>query len=358
MEDFTGAVERIVAGLEKKSRILIPRERRIVAYHEMGHALVALAIPGSDPIQKVSIIPRGIGALGYTLQRPTDDRFLMGRHELENRMTVLMGGRAAEMLLGEDISTGAADDLAKATDISRGMVLRFGMDEKLGPVAWDTEQGQFLNQPGVFWQPRRFSDETAHEIDVAVRAHLEGALARAVGILTANRAELDEGAARCLRTRRWGRRNCRRSWQRQRPIDATPAHSLRSRSDFRQHRFARGPGLMHDVPKDLVWLSQLIGDGTPPCAGGVSVVLRECRADPCRDDAPLRLAGMRHGIAHKVDTAALPRGVQHAIGGGLETLCQINPPCRSRAWDKRFSDDDLDLIIGLMERRPKTATSC
>ncbi len=183
MDDFTGAVERIVAGLEKKSRILIPRERRVVAYHEMGHALVALAIPGSDPVQKVSIIPRGIGALGYTLQRPTDDRFLMGRQELEDKMTVLMGGRAAETLLGEDISTGAADDLAKATDIARGMVLRFGMDEKLGPVAWDTEQGQFLNQPGVFWQPRRFSDETAHEIDVAVRAHLDGALGRAVGIL-------------------------------------------------------------------------------------------------------------------------------------------------------------------------------
>jgi cell division protease FtsH len=198
MDDFTGAVERIVAGLEKKSRILIPRERRVVAYHEMGHALVALAIPGSDPIQKVSIIPRGIGALGYTLQRPTDDRFLMGRQELEDKMTVLMGGRAAEMLLGEDISTGAADDLAKATDIARGMVLRFGMDAKLGPVAWDTEQGQFLNQPGVFWQPRRFSDETAHEIDLAVRSHLDGALGRAVGILRANRAALDEGAASLL----------------------------------------------------------------------------------------------------------------------------------------------------------------
>jgi cell division protease FtsH len=198
MDDFTGAVERIVAGLEKRSRILIPRERRVVAYHEMGHALVALAIPGSDPVQKVSIIPRGIGALGYTLQRPTDDRFLMGRQELADRMAVLMGGRAAEILLGEDISTGAADDLAKATDIARGMVLRFGMDDRLGPVAWDTEQGNFLNQPGVFWRPRQFSDETAHEIDVAVRSHLEGALARAVGILTVNRAELDEGAASLL----------------------------------------------------------------------------------------------------------------------------------------------------------------
>jgi cell division protease FtsH len=198
MDDFTGAVERIVAGLEKRSRILIPRERRVVAYHEMGHALVALAIPGTDPVQKVSIIPRGIGALGYTLQRPTDDRFLMGRHELEDRMTVLMGGRAAEILLGEDVSTGAADDLAKATDIARGMVLRFGMDDKLGPVAWDTEQGQFLQQPGVFWRPRQFSDETAHEIDLAVRSHLEGALAQAVAILKTNRAELDEGATALL----------------------------------------------------------------------------------------------------------------------------------------------------------------
>ena len=196
--DFTGAVERIVAGLEKKSRILIPRERRVVAYHEMGHALIALAIPGSDPVQKVSIIPRGIGALGYTLQRPTDDRFLMGRQELADKMTVLMGGRAAEILLDEDISTGAADDLAKATDIARGIVLRFGMDDRLGPVAWDTEPGQFLQQPGVFWRPRQFSDETAHEIDVAVRSRLEGALARAVDILTVNRAELDEGAAALL----------------------------------------------------------------------------------------------------------------------------------------------------------------
>jgi cell division protease FtsH len=149
-------------------------------------------------VQKVSIIPRGIGALGYTLQRPTDDRFLMGRQELEDKMTVLMGGRAAEILLGEDISTGAADDLAKATDIARGMVLRFGMDDRLGPVAWDTEQGQFLNQPGVYWRARQFSDETAHEIDVAVRSHLDGALARAVGILKVNRAELDEGAAALL----------------------------------------------------------------------------------------------------------------------------------------------------------------
>ncbi len=199
MDDFTRAIERIVAGLEKKSRVLIPKERRVVAYHEMGHALVALAIPGSDPVQKVSIIPRGIGALGYTMQRPVDDRFLMSRRELEDKMTVLLGGRAAEMILGDDVSTGAADDLAKATDIARGIVMRFGMDEKLGPVAWDTDQGSFLQeQPGVFWRQRRYSDQTAHEIDVAVREHVEAARARAVGILRDNREALDEGAALLL----------------------------------------------------------------------------------------------------------------------------------------------------------------
>ena len=142
MNDFAGAVERAVAGLEKRSRILIPKERQVVAYHEMGHALVALAIPGTGAVQKVSIIPRRIAGLGYTLQHPTEDRFLMGKQELEDKMTVLMGGGAAEMVLGGDIFTGAADDLAKATDIARGMVLRFGMDEQVGPVAWDIEQGQ------------------------------------------------------------------------------------------------------------------------------------------------------------------------------------------------------------------------
>ena len=199
MDDFTRAIERIVAGLEKKSRVLIPKERRIVAYHEMGHALVALSLPNADPVQKVSIIPRGIGALGYTMQRPVDDRFLMSRQELEDKMTVLLGGRAAEMILGDDVSTGAADDLAKATDIARGIVMRFGMDEHLGPVAWDTEQAQFLQeQPGVFWRQRRYSDQTAHEIDMAVRSHVEAARARAFGILQDNRAALDEGAEALL----------------------------------------------------------------------------------------------------------------------------------------------------------------
>ncbi len=175
MEDFSEAVERVIAGLEKKSRILIPRERRTVAYHEMGHALVALAIPGTDPVEKVSIIPRGIGALGYTLQLPTDDRFLMSRQELLDKMAVLFGGRAAEMLIGPDVSTGAADDLQKATDIARGIVMRYGMDQRLGPVTWDPgQQGTFLQQQDPFgYGRRRFSEETAHDIDAAVRGYLE-----------------------------------------------------------------------------------------------------------------------------------------------------------------------------------------
>jgi cell division protease FtsH len=164
----------------------------------MGHALVALAIPGADPVTKVSIIPRGIGALGYTLSRPTEDRFLMGRSELEAKLTVLMGGRASEMLTAPDISTGASDDLARATDIARGMILRYGMDEALGPVAWDTDAGEFLGQPGAFWRPRRFSEETAQAIDRAVQATLQAALDRALAILRANRAALDEGAERLL----------------------------------------------------------------------------------------------------------------------------------------------------------------
>ena len=201
IQDFTEAVERIIAGLQKRSRILVPKERRTVAYHEMGHALVALAIPGTESsVEKVSIIPRGIGALGYTLQHPAEDRFLMSRQELLDRLCVLLGGRAAEMIIGDDVSTGAADDLTKATDIARGIVLRYGMDSRLGPVAWDTDQGsQFLEQqPGAFWRQRRFSEETAREIDQSVKTYLEKGLQRAVGILRENRPALDEGAAALL----------------------------------------------------------------------------------------------------------------------------------------------------------------
>ena len=197
MDDFTAAVERIVAGLEKKNRVLNERERTVVAHHEMGHALVAMELPGSDPVHKVSIIPRGIGALGYTIQRPTEDRFLMTREELENKMAVLLGGRAAEMLVFGHLSTGAADDLAKVTDIARSMVMRYGMVETLGNVAYEQERPLFLGGPRVEGS-RDYSEETAREIDCAVREIVKRAFEKALAILTARRAVLEKSAAALL----------------------------------------------------------------------------------------------------------------------------------------------------------------
>ncbi|MBN9583451.1 MAG: ATP-dependent zinc metalloprotease FtsH, partial [Afipia sp.] len=144
MADFNNAIERIVAGLEKRNRLLNPKEREIVAYHEMGHALVAMTLPGVDPVHKVSIIPRGVGALGYTIQRPTEDRFLMTRTELDNKMAVLLGGRAAEWVVFGHLSTGAADDLVKVTDIARAIVTRYGMSEAIGHVALEKDRRSFL----------------------------------------------------------------------------------------------------------------------------------------------------------------------------------------------------------------------
>jgi cell division protease FtsH len=197
LEDFTQAIERIVAGLEKRNRILNVHERDVVAHHEMGHALVAMALPGVDPVQKVSIIPRGIAALGYTMQRPIEDRFLMDRAELMNRMTVLLGGRAAESLIFEEVSTGAGDDLAKATDIARSMVMRYGMDPSLGQVSYDEPSAPLLGG-GPQWHERRYGDATASAIDVAVRTLIDNAFQRAVSILTANRALLDRAAKELL----------------------------------------------------------------------------------------------------------------------------------------------------------------
>jgi cell division protease FtsH len=194
LKDFNDGIERMIAGLEKKNRVLNPRERRTVAYHEMGHALVAMALPGSDPVHKISIIPRGVGALGYTIQRPLEDRFLMTTAELENKMAVLLGGRAAEHVAFDEISTGAADDLQKVANIARSMVLRFGMVEKLGQIAYESEASPFLGVPGGAPKAREFSEETAREIDAAVRGFVDRAFAKAVGILTDKRAILERGA--------------------------------------------------------------------------------------------------------------------------------------------------------------------
>ena len=198
LEDFTQAIERIVAGLEKKSRILSPREREIVSHHEMGHALVAMTLPGTDPVQKVSIIPRGIAALGYTLQRPTEDRFLLSKSELMNRMAVLLGGRAAESLVFDEISTGASDDLARATDIARNMVVRFGMTAELGQVALEPETGSFLVGQTPMWRPRSYGDGTAEAIDHAVKALIDTAFQTARGVLERNRTVLDTCARELL----------------------------------------------------------------------------------------------------------------------------------------------------------------
>lgn len=196
MADFTAAVERIVAGLEKRSRILSPHEKETVAYHEMGHALVALSLPGSDIVHKVSIIPRGIGSLGYTIQRPTGDRYLMTRQELENKMAILLGGRAAESMIFHELSTGAADDLVKATDIARSIVTQYGMDEKLGNVAYERPRASFLQptQAAGHWAERAYSEETAREIDCAVRRLVDEAFSRATALLEQHREVLERGA--------------------------------------------------------------------------------------------------------------------------------------------------------------------
>ena len=198
LEDLTGAVERIVAGLEKKSRVLNPRERERVAYHEVGHALVALALPGSDKVHKISVIPRGIGSLGNTIQRPTEDRYLLTREELENRIAVLLGGRAAEKLVFGELSTGAADDLAKATDIARDMVARYGMLEELGYVAYDPDPPRFLEQPGAPAQGPKVSEHTARRIDEAVRNLVMGVFDRTYRVLEANRDVLERTARKLL----------------------------------------------------------------------------------------------------------------------------------------------------------------
>jgi cell division protease FtsH len=201
MADFGNAVERIVAGLEKRNRLLNPREREIVAHHEMGHALVALSLPGVDPVHKVSIIPRGIGALGYTIQRPTEDRFLMTREELEAKMMVLLGGRAAELIVFGHLSTGAADDLQRVTDIARAMITRYGMSERLGNVAYERDPRTFLAGPNPMpYGPREhdFGEATADAIDEEVRRAVDDAFARTLDLLRERRDVLEHAARRLL----------------------------------------------------------------------------------------------------------------------------------------------------------------
>jgi cell division protease FtsH len=194
--DFTIAFERIVAGIERRTRVLNESERRTVAFHELGHALTALSLPGSDRIHKISIIPHGLGALGHTLQRPGEDRYLARRSELMTRIAVLMGGRAAEALVLGEVSTGAADDIAKATEIARDMVMRHGMDEGLGCVAWAARRSRFLDMAALpAGSGEEPSPDTARRIDEAVRAILQQGFQTALAALRERRDALE----RCAR---------------------------------------------------------------------------------------------------------------------------------------------------------------
>ncbi|MGE0007557.1 MAG: ATP-dependent zinc metalloprotease FtsH [Parvibaculaceae bacterium] len=193
MEDFGNAIERLVAGTEKRSRVLNPADKQRVAYHEMGHALAAASLKGADPVHKISIIPRSIGALGYTMQRPTEDKFLITLEELKNRMVVLMAGRAAEELVFKEISTGAADDITRATDIARQIATRFGMVKELGQAVFERQSSSYLGDNVVGMHQKDYSDETAEKIDVAVKRLIDEAYGQAKKILTSRRKDLEAG---------------------------------------------------------------------------------------------------------------------------------------------------------------------
>jgi cell division protease FtsH len=195
--DFDEAIDRVIAGLEKK-RAMNPRVRRIVAFHEAGHAIVASLLPGADPVHKVSIVQRGLGALGYTMQLPVEDRYLMTKAELEHQLAVLLGGRTAERIVFNEFSTGAQNDLLRATDIARAMVTEFGMSEQIGPVNHEGHRrSTFIETP---FMPDRgaYAEETARVIDAEVRRLVTNAEATATGLLSAHRDALDELSAHLL----------------------------------------------------------------------------------------------------------------------------------------------------------------
>lgn len=194
LSELQEAVERVIAGLEKKNRVLNPLEKERVAYHETGHALVALSLPGSDQVQKISIIPRGIAALGYTLQLPTEDRFLMTKSELENKVAILLGGRIAEELIFGEASTGAQNDLVKATDIAKSMVKAYGMSEKLGTITLERERQPQFVQIQIAQEKGDYSEETAREIDCEIRRIIDEQYDRVARLLGEKKAVLIEGA--------------------------------------------------------------------------------------------------------------------------------------------------------------------
>jgi cell division protease FtsH len=197
-EDFAEAIERVVAGLEKKSRVLNEKEKKIVAYHEVGHALVGSLMTGSGKVEKISIVPRGMAALGYTLQLPTEDRFLMSEDELQGQIATLLGGRSAEEIVFGSITTGASNDLQRATDLAERMVTAYGMSKVLGPLAYQQgQQNPYLGNEAP--NPRRMvSPQTAEAIDQEVKGIVESAHDHALAILTLNRDLLETISTKLL----------------------------------------------------------------------------------------------------------------------------------------------------------------
>jgi cell division protease FtsH len=197
LDDFQMAIERVVAGLEKKTRVMTNREKETVAHHEAGHALVATLVPNGDPVSKMSIVPRSRGALGYTLQLSTEDRFLLTRAELEDRLAVMLGGRAAEMVMFETVSTGASDDIQRATELARRMVMEFGMSEKLGSVRYAGRELQYLG--GGHLDGGEISPHTHEAVDAEVQRIVGEQLARAQALLVRRRPALEALATRLLK---------------------------------------------------------------------------------------------------------------------------------------------------------------
>jgi cell division protease FtsH len=195
LAELQEAVERVIAGLEKKNRVMNPQEKARVAHHEVGHALVALEMPGADAVQKISIIPRGVAALGYTLQLPTEDRYLMTQSELENRLAVLLGGRIAEELIYHEVSTGARDDLMKATDIAKNMIKAYGMSPTLGQVSFDRDPRPLFLQIGQPQPAGEYSEQTAREIDDEVRRIIDEQYTRVKSLLAERLGILRQAAA-------------------------------------------------------------------------------------------------------------------------------------------------------------------
>jgi cell division protease FtsH len=191
MADIEEAIDRVIAGLEKKGRLMSKKEKEIVAFHESGHAIVATLLPNADPVRRISIVPRGISALGYTLQLPTEDRYLMTKTELLDRLAVLLGGRVAEEIVFGEISTGAHNDLQRATDIATSMVKAFGMSEKLGYVTFEKEK-QPLFLPSSLFPTREYSEDTAKQIDEEVKKIVDETYVRVKEILTAKKDKLGE----------------------------------------------------------------------------------------------------------------------------------------------------------------------